>query len=526
MCKIMKRLFMAIRNFVLKLVQKGSGKRTHVTIDQDAGVNVEPHVPTVEYTFEKTEESNNSVNIRSYKKVDSGEGIPVDWSIGEIEGSGASLVIITKREGGISIIDRADAEPSTMPRKWSVQLTQQESGKTLTIMGEIPGIRVEYTFEKFNVSDNSVNIHSLKKIGDRDPQNLDWKLGTVEGSGAENIEITKRDGGVDINEKIGAYSTEPKEWYVILTQDESGKTLRLEGKIGGVDWYQFNATEETGDLKGYTYLYSVDSKKRDADVPYNVIVGCSGASLVETKIFKEGLNSYLGVNVQDNVSSDPKIFKLTLTQEGSGKELKFFKSIPSLRISKGTFIVEELEENTYFIISRGLDGKIINANVDVSGAGRDLITLDFDKKMIGLFRVFFKENNSGKDLPYVITITQEGSGKKREINGVVKKSVTDPDPGTMVMPEIWQEVVGVSPSYTLRLRWSNYDKMKANGDEQLNVNLDISIPVDPNTTGGKLIMNTTNRKVVLIKDNILEIPINSPYGKPETFPFPIYKFQG
>lgn len=372
------------------------------------------------YYFEKINQTNNHVSIRSCKKINNGSDIAVDWSVGNIEGSGANAVIITKVDGGIDIFDRVDVNPSPTTRKWSVQLTQMESGKTLTIIGEIPGIRVEYTFEQFNISNNSVDIRSLKKVGDRDPQDLDWKLGTVEGPGAEYIDITKREGGVDISENINKFSTEPREWHVMLTQDESGKTIRLEGKVGGIDWYKFSATESTGDLKGYTYLYLVESKKRDADVPYNVIVGCSGASLVETKIFKEGLNNYLGVDVQDNVSQDPKIFKLTLRQEVSGKELKFFKFVPSLRISRGTFIVEEVDENTYFIISRGLDGKIINGSVDVSGEGRDLITLDFDKKMPGLFRVFFKENKSGKDLPYVITITQEGSGKKREINGVVK----------------------------------------------------------------------------------------------------------
>ena len=43
---------MAVRNFVLKLIQKGSGKGTHVTIEQEAGSGAEPspNIESVSYT--------------------------------------------------------------------------------------------------------------------------------------------------------------------------------------------------------------------------------------------------------------------------------------------------------------------------------------------------------------------------------------------------------------------------------------------------------------------------------------------
>ena len=141
------------------------------------------------------------------------------------------------------------------------------------------------------------------------------------------------------------------------------------------------------------------------------------------------------------------------------------------------------------------------------------------------------ENKTGKDLPYVIRLTQNESGKELVIERVVKSATSPtpepkPDPDVKVMPEVWKEIVGVSPRYTLRLRWSNYDEMKSYSGDQLNVNLSISTPADPNTTGGKQIMETTDRHVVLERDNILEMPINSLYGKPKVSIAPFYKEGG
>lgn len=294
----------------------------------------------------------------------------------------------------------------------------------------------------------------------------------------------------------------------------------------GTDKYEFNATERDGDLKGYSYLYTVISLLNNNYIPFNASVSGSGSDLVKTEIFNELNIYYLGIGISKNMDPVQKSVKITLTQEDSGKTVEINKVIKPYMKPIYTFDVEKTGENSYVVTSLANQNEFVDFSIDIIGEGKELVSVERDERRNELLRVSLGVNNGEFDLPYVIVLTQNESGNKREINGVVKKSVTDPDPGTMVMPEIWQEVVGVSPSYTLRLRWSNYDEMKSYSGDQLNVNLSISIPVDPNTTGGKLIMDTTNRKVVLIKDNILEIPINSPYGKPETFPFPIYKFQG
>lgn len=503
MCKFMKRIFMAIRNFVLKLVQQGSGKRTHVTIEQEAGSGVEPS-PRGVYTFEKVNESANSVDIRSYKKNLNGDEVSIDWSIGEIEGSGASLVVITKREGGISIIDKAEAEPSINPKKWRVTLTQAESGKTLIVMGETISIRREYTFEKVDRGNNSIDIRSFKKIAGGDKEvNVGWKIGTIGGDGAEHISITKREGGLNIEEKLSSHTTQVKKWHVTLVQDESNKTILLNGEIGGVlDLYEFSAFEESKDLKGYTYLYSIVSKKEKSDVPYEVAITGSGSNLVETKIFKEGSDNYLGINVESNVSDTPKIFKITLTQQGSGKVLKYYKFIESLRMSRGAFFVEELDENVYFVVSRDKLNSYLDFDVDITGEGRDLVTLDFDRSIKGLFKVSHGVNRGEKDLPYVITLIQYTTGKKCEINGVVKKSTdtfTEPDAGNEVVEEPKKRWLGVklnndlfayegsSPHKIIGQPW----KCIINGDRELDMAADSVLRylvfVGNKDTGGKFL---------------------------------------
>lgn len=132
MCKFMKRLFMAIRNFVLKLVQRESGKRTHVTIEQEAGSGAEPS-PNIEYTFKRAYRSTdtNSIDIYSFKRIDGGEKIAVDWRIGTVSGDGADLVEVRKREGGVDIL--IGHNTSDKEKSWSVVLTQEESGKTIEL---------------------------------------------------------------------------------------------------------------------------------------------------------------------------------------------------------------------------------------------------------------------------------------------------------------------------------------------------------------------------------------------------------
>lgn len=336
---------MAVRNFVLKLVQKGSGKGTHVTIEQEAGSGVEPS-PNVEYTFEKVNESANSVDIRSFKRVDGGVEQTVGWSIGSVGGDGADLVVVNKREGGVDI--HIEDNTSDSAKNWSVILTQEESGKTIELGGVIKGI--EYIFRK-----------------DRD-------------------------------------SLMPNEKNYVITSTRNGSFIDYKMAISG------------------------------------------------------GGKEYIKCRFLDRIHQE---------------------------------VAESSNKKHYLFIQH-------------------------------------LENSTGKDLPYVITLTQDRTGRKLEINGVVKKAISpdpnpepDPDPDVKVMPEVWKEIVGVSPRYTLRLRWSNYDEMKSYSGDQLNVNLSISTPADPNTTGGKQIMETTDRHVVLERDNILEMPINSSYGKPEVIALPI-----
>ena len=344
---------MAIRNFVLKLVQKGSGKGTHVTIEQEAGSGVEPS-PNVEYTFSKF--FNGTYNeVISYKQIEGGEKIDVDWSVGAIEGNGADLIEIIRHKDGFEIKKKANNSP------------------------------------------------------------------------------------------------EEKQYLFYIIQAESGKKLGFTGSIEGKE-YVFRKDRETG-------------------------------------------------------------------------------------------IIQPNEKNFKYVITSTCNGSFVNYKMTISGEGKEYIKCRFldrihqevaensDKKHY--IYIQHLENSTGKDLPYVITLTQDRTGRKLEINGVVKKAISpdpnpepDPDPDVKVMPEVWQEIVGVAPRYTLRLRWSNYDEMKSYSGDQLNVNLSISTPADPNTTGGKQIMETTDRHVVLERDNILEMPINSLYGKPEVRIAPFYKEGG
>lgn len=347
---------MAIRNFVLKLIQKGSGKGTHVTIEQEAGSGVEP-LPNVEYTFKRDYRSTdtNSIDIYSFKRIDGGEKIAVDWRIGTVSGDGADLVEVRKREGGVDIL-----------------------------IGH-------------NASENA------------------------------------------------------KGWSVTLTQEESSKTIELGGVINGKE-YIFRKDRETGIIQ-----------PNEKNFKYVITSTCNGAFID---------------------------YKMSIS--GEGKEY-----IKCVFLDK---IHQEVAENS-------------------------------NKKHY--LYIQHLENKTGKDLPYVITLTQNESGKELVIERVVKSATSpnpepkpDPDPDVKVMPEVWKEIVGVSPRYTLRLRWSNYDEMKSYSGDQLNVNLSISTPADPNTTGGKQIMETTDRHVVLERDNILEMPINSLYGKPKVSIAPFYKEGG
>lgn len=345
---------MAVRNFVLKLIQKGSGKGTHVTIEQEAGSGAEPS-PNVEYTFEKVDKGANSVDIHSFKRVDGGVEQTLGWSIGSVGGDGADLVVVRKRDGGVDI-----------------------------------------------------------KVGDN-------------------------------------MSEQDKNWSVVLTQEESGKTIELGGVINGKE-YIFRKDREAGIIQ-----------PNEKNFKYVITSTCNG-SFIDYKI----------------------------AISGEGKEY-----IKCVFLDK---IHQEIAENS-------------------------------DKKHY--LYIQHLENKTGKDLPYVITLTQNESGKELVIERVVKSATSpnpdpepEPDPDVKVMPEVWKEIVGVSPNYILRLRWSNYDEMKTYSGDQLNVNLSISTPADPNTTGGKQIMETTDRHVVLERDNILEMPINSLYGKPEVRIAPFYKEGG
>lgn len=333
---------------MLKLVQKGSGKRTHVTIEQEAGSGVEPS-PNVEYTFEMVDNGDNSVDIRSFKRVDGGAEQTVGWSIGSVSGDGADLVTINKRDGGVDIL-----------------------------------------------------------IGNNTSENR-------------------------------------KSWSVTLMQEESGKTIELGGGIYGKE-YVFRKDREAGVVQ-----------PNEKNFKYVITSTCNG-SFID--------------------------YKMAIS--GEGKEY-----IKCVFLDK---IHQEVAENS-------------------------------DKKHY--LYIQHLENKTGKDLPYVISLTQNESGKELVIERVVKSAISpDPDPDVKVMPEVWKEIVGVAPKYTLRLRWSNYDEMKSYSGNQLNVNLMISTPTNPYTTGGTSKMETTNRKVVLVRDNILEMPINSSYGKPEVIALPIYNEGG
>lgn len=339
---------MAVRNFVLKLVQKGSGKGTHVTIEQEAGSGVEPS-PNVEYTFSKF--FNGTYNeVISYKQIDGGEKIDVDWSVGAIEGDGADLIEIIRHKDGFEIKKKANNSP------------------------------------------------------------------------------------------------EEKQYLFYIIQTESGK------KVGF-----------TGTIKGKEYVFRKDRE---------------------------------------------------------------------------TGIIQPNEKNFKYVITSTCNGAFIDYKMSISGEGKEYIKCRFldrihqevaenSNKKHYLY-IQHLENKTGRDLPYVITLTQNESGKELVIERVVKSATSpnpkpepEPDPDVKVMPEVWKEIVGVSPRYTLRLRWSNYDEMKSYSEDQLNVKLSISTPADPNTTGGEQVMETTDRYVILKRDNILEMPINSSYGKPEVIARPI-----
>lgn len=326
---------MAVRNFVLKLVQKGSGKRTHVTIEQEAGSGVEPQVPKVEYTFKKSRRVTdaNSIDIYSFKRVDGGDKQAVDWGIGAVSGDGANLVSIRKRDGGVDI------------------------------------------FTGHNTSEKA------------------------------------------------------KNWSVILTQEESGKTIELGDVIDVVPKekrYEFSATESVGSLKGYSYLYTVISLLNNNYVPFNVSVYGDGSDLVKTEIFNELNAYYLGIGISKNMDPVQKSVKITLTQEGSGKKVEINKIIKPYVKPIYTFDVEKTGENRYVVTSLANQKDFVDFNVDVSGEGKRLVSVDRNERRKELLRVSLGVNNGDTDLPYVITLTQNESGNKRKINGVVKKAGVTP----------------------------------------------------------------------------------------------------
>lgn len=326
MCEIMKRLFMSIRNFVLKLVQKESGKRTHVTIEQKVGSEVEPS-PKGVYTFEKVDKSANSVDIHSFKRMFSGAERPIGWSVGTVSGEGASLVVVNKREGGVDILIGHNS--SENEKSWSVTLTQEESGKEITLAG------------------------------------------------------------------------------IILP-------------IPMVDKYEFEASEEFGDLKGFSYLYRVNSLHNLTYQPFKVSVTGSARDLVKTEIFNELNQGYLGLRVDKNTEPLKRDIWITLKQEDSGKELKLYKEISSKPYVPYTFKVEKEERGDgYRVTSEDLLGNFIGYDIDVSGDGKKFVDIERDQRRNYLFYVSIKENKTLSDLNYVITLTQHKSGKKLEIKGVV-----------------------------------------------------------------------------------------------------------
>lgn len=242
MCEFLKRVFMAVRNFVLKLVQKGSGKRTHVTIEQKAGSGVEPS-PNVEYTFEKVDNGGNSVDIRSFKRVDGGEEKAVEWSVGSVSGNGANLVTINKRRGGVDI--KIGDNMSESDKNWSVVLTQSESGKGMEINGVVKGSKYVFRY----VDDVRPHLPGEKIVdylyaveSTRNESFMDYKM-AVSGGGSSYIECSflnriRQKVDNDSAERMYLYirkleNTTGKDlpYVITLTQDGSGKKLEFKGVV-------------------------------------------------------------------------------------------------------------------------------------------------------------------------------------------------------------------------------------------------------------------------------------------------------
>lgn len=233
---------MAIRNFVLKLIQKGRGKGTHVTIEQEAGSGVEP-LPNVEYTFKRAYRSTdtNSIDIYSFKRIDGGEKIAVDWRIGTVSGDGADLVEVRKREGGVDILIGHNASENA--KGWSVTLTQEESSKTIELGGVING--KEYIFRKDRetgiIQPNEKNFKYVI-TSTCNGAFIDYKM-SISGEGKEYIKCVFLD---KIHQEVAENSNKKHYLYIqhlenktgkdlpyviSLTQNESGRKLEINGVV-------------------------------------------------------------------------------------------------------------------------------------------------------------------------------------------------------------------------------------------------------------------------------------------------------
>lgn len=230
---------MAIRNFVLKLVQKGSGKRTHVTIEQEAGGGVEPS-PNAEYTFSKF--FNGTYNeVISYKQIDGGEKIAVDWSVGAIEGNGADLIEIIRHRDGFEIKKKVNHSPEE--KQYLFYIIQAESGKKIGFSGTIEG--KEYVFRKDReagiIQPNEKNFKYVI-TSTCNGSFVNYKM-TISGEGKEYIKCVFLDKihqevAENSNKKHYIYiqhlenSTGKDLPYVIsLTQNESGRKLEINGVV-------------------------------------------------------------------------------------------------------------------------------------------------------------------------------------------------------------------------------------------------------------------------------------------------------
>lgn len=239
MWNIIKKWLMAVRRFVLELVQHITGERRTITVEQEQEQKQEPKV---EYVLRAEKLSTpNTWKIQSEKIVD-GTHSKLPWNITQ-EGDAKDLVQTRKvNENDLTVTENLN--PHNTSKQYTIKVAQTESNKEIEVTrGTIEG--QNYDFREQDHSTTNPADKSVKYIIYSRATGVDSKKVTalkpevtLSGEGAKYLEVKITD---DPSTSKGMYNilltpknapNTPLKYTVVMKQPITGRTINKDGSVG------------------------------------------------------------------------------------------------------------------------------------------------------------------------------------------------------------------------------------------------------------------------------------------------------